>query len=339
MRSIWKGAISFGLVSIPVRLYSATEERDVSFHQVRRDDGSRIRYKRVAAADGAEVPYSEIAKGYELPSGETVVLTDEDFANLPLSTSRTIDVLEFVPPGQVDPIYFARSYYVEPDRTGIRPYVVLRDALEESGRIALVKVALRQREQLATMRVRDGVFVLSTMIWPDEVRAPEFPFLIDHIDLRPQELVMAQALIDTLSADFDPTPYTDGYRAALQAVIEAKVSGNEMVTPPGEGQPVSAAGDLVSVLTASVEAARGNRAGARSGAGTEPGAGVGGTTPDTGPMANGAGSGGDGAAGGNGAAGGDAETQPKATGGRGTRAKKVGATARSTGSASRRRSA
>ncbi|WP_239309564.1 Ku protein, partial [Frankia sp. Cj3] len=290
MRSIWKGAISFGLVSIPVRLYSATEERDVSFHQVRRDDGSRIRYKRVAAADGAEVPYSEIAKGYELPSGETVVLTDEDFANLPLSTSHTIDVLEFVPPGQVDPIYFARSYYVEPDRTGIRPYVVLRDALEESGRIALVKVALRQREQLATMRVRDGVFVLSTMIWPDEVRAPEFPFLIDHVDLRPQELIMAQALIDTLSADFDPTPYTDGYRAALQAVIEAKVSGNEMVTPPGGGQPVSAAGDLVSVLTASVAAARGNRAGARSGAGTEPGAGASGTTPDTASMAHGVGS-------------------------------------------------
>ena len=138
MRSIWKGSISFGLVTIPVRLYSATEEKDVSFHQVRRSDGSRIKYKRVAAVDGEEVPYGEIAKGYELASGETVVLTDEDFKDLPLTTSRAIDVLQFVPLEQVDPIYFAKSYYLEPEKTGNKPYVLLREALEQhDSRVAL----------------------------------------------------------------------------------------------------------------------------------------------------------------------------------------------------------
>src|SRR4051794_29865665 len=173
MRSIWKGAISFGLVTIPVKLYSATEERDVSFHQVHRDDGGRIRYKRVCQIDGEEVPYSDIAKGYELPSGEVVVLTDDAFADLPLTTSRTIDVLEFVPLEQVDPIYFAKSYYIEPDAAGAKPYVLLREALEKSGRVALVKIALRQRESLATLRVREGVFVLEMMLWPDEIREPD----------------------------------------------------------------------------------------------------------------------------------------------------------------------
>src|SRR3954468_7118653 len=154
MRSIWKGAISFGLVSIPVKLYSATEERDVSFYQVHREDGGRIRYKRVCQIDGDEVPYSDIAKGYELANGEVVVLTDEDFPPLPLTTSRAIDVLEFVPLEQVDPLYFSKSYYLEPDAAGAKPYVLLREALDRSGRVALVKVALRSRESLATLRVR-----------------------------------------------------------------------------------------------------------------------------------------------------------------------------------------
>ena len=181
MRSIWKGAISFGLVTIPVKLYSATEERDVSFHQVHREDGGRIKYKRVCTVDGEEVTYGDIAKGYDLGGGEMVVLTDDDLAGLPLTTSRTIDVLQFVPLEQVDPIYFAKSYYLEPDRTGTKPYALLRDALEESGRVALVKVALRQRETLATLRVRDGVFVLETMLWPDEVRKPDFGFLDEDV--------------------------------------------------------------------------------------------------------------------------------------------------------------
>jgi DNA end-binding protein Ku len=261
MRSIWKGAISFGLVSIPVKLYSATEERDVSFHQVHREDGGRIRYKRVCQTDGEEVPYSDIAKGYELPSGEVVVLTDEDFADLPLSTSRTIDVLEFVPLEQVDPIYFSRSYYLEPDGAGAKPYVLLREALEDSGRVALVKVALRQRESLATLRVRNGVFVLEMMLWPDEVREPEFGFLDEDIDVRQQELTMAQSLIETLSGDFEPEQYSDNYREALQALIEAKVEGKEVVQPAEPAGDTGTVVDLMAALRASVEAARSGRSG------------------------------------------------------------------------------
>ena len=268
MRSIWKGAISFGLVTIPVKLYSATEQKDVSFHQVRRSDGSRIRYKRVAQADGEEVPYGEIAKGYELSNGETVVLTDEDFADLPLTTSRAIDVLQFVPLEQVDPIFFEKTYYIEPDKAGTKPYVLLRDALEESGKVALVKVALRNRESLATLRVREGVFVLETMLWPDEVRKPDFGFLDEDVDVRPQELAMAGSLIDTLSGDFDPSQYKDSYREALQEVIEAKIAGHE-VRQPEQAQPTSGTVvDLMAALRASVEAAKAAQPAGSKGKGT-----------------------------------------------------------------------
>src|SRR4051795_9269555 len=270
MRSIWKGAISFGLVSIPVKLYSATEERDVSFHQVHREDGGRIRYKRVCQTDGEEVPFSDIAKGYELANGEVVVLTDEDFADLPLTTSRAIDVLEFVPLEQVDPMYFAKSYYLEPDAAGAKPYVLLREALEKSGRVALVKVALRQRESLATLRVRDGVFVLEMMLWPDEVRDAEFGFLDEDIDVRQQELQMAQSLIDTLSGDFHPEQYSDNYREALQSLIEAKVEGREVVQPEQPAGDTGTVVDLMAALRASVEAAKQGRGGEASAAGSAP---------------------------------------------------------------------
>lgn len=270
MRSIWKGSISFGLVTIPVKLFSATEERDVQFNQVHAEDGGRIRYKRFCEIDGKEVQYSEIAKGYQLPSGEVVVLTDDDFKDLPLATNKAIDVLEFVPLEQVDPIHFAKSYYLEPEKSGIKPYVLLREALEQSGRVALVKVALRSREQLATLRVKDNVFVLETMLWPDEIRTPDFGFLDEPVDVRPQEVSMAGALIDSLSADFDPSQYGDAYREALNEMIDAKVAGREVVQPtdaPAEGGAVV---DLMSALRASVDAAKAKRAGA-AGAGA-PGA-------------------------------------------------------------------
>ncbi|RJL33492.1 Ku protein [Bailinhaonella thermotolerans] len=259
MRSIWKGAISFGLVTIPVKLYSATEQKDVTFHQVHREDGGRIKYRRVCTIDGEEVPYSDIAKGYELATGEMVVLTDEDFEDLPLTSSRRIDVLQFSPLEQVDPIYFQKAYYLEPDGPGTKPYVLLRDALERSGKVAIVKIAIRQRESLATLRVRDGVFVVETMLWPDEVREAEFGFLDEDIDVRAQELTMAESLIDTMSGDFDPTEYHDTYREALQQVIEAKVAGKEIVQPeqPEEAGP---AVDLMAALRASVEAAKKGRA-------------------------------------------------------------------------------
>lgn len=255
-RGLWKGAISFGLVTIPVKLYSATEEKDVTFHQVRRSDGSRIKYKRVAAVDGEEVAYGDIAKGYELSSGETVVLTDEDFKDLPLTTSKAIDVLQFVPLEEVDPIYFAKSYYLEPDKAGTKPYVLLRDALEKSGKVAIVKVALRNRESLATLRVRDGVFVLETMLWPDEVRTAQFDFLEEDVEVRPQELAMAGSLIETLSGEFDPSQFTDSYREALQAVIDAKIEGREVVQPESAQPSSGTVVDLMAALRASVEAAK-----------------------------------------------------------------------------------
>jgi DNA end-binding protein Ku len=259
MRAIWKGAVSFGLVNIGVKMFAATEERDISFHQVRRSDGSRIRYKRVAEADGEEVAYADIAKGYTLPSGETVVLSDEDFADLPLASARVADVLQFVPTDQIDPIYFAKSYYLEPEPPAVKPYVLLRDALEGSGMVALVKVALRNREQLATLRVREGVIVLETMIWPDEVREASFGFLDEDVNVRPQEQAMAESLVQSMAGEFEPEQYHDDYREALQKVIDAKIEGREVVetapAAPDTGQVV----DLMAALRASVEAAKRSR--------------------------------------------------------------------------------
>jgi DNA end-binding protein Ku len=259
MRSIWKGTVSFGLVSIGVKLYTATEEKDVSFHQVRRTDGSRIRYKRVAEADGEEVAYGDIAKGYQLPNGETVVLTDEDFADLPLPTARTVDVLQFVPAEEIDPIYFAKSYYLEPEPNAVKPYVLLRDALTASETVGIVKVAIRNREQLATLRVREGVIVMETMIWPDEVREPAFPFLDQDVDLRPQERQMAESLVSSMAGDFEPEQFTDNYREALQEVIDAKIEGREVVEPEDTQPTAGKVVDLMSALRASVEAAKRGR--------------------------------------------------------------------------------
>jgi len=256
MRAIWKGAVSFGLVSIAVKLYSATEEKDIRFHQVHREDGGRIRYKRTCSICGEEVSYDEIAKGYDLGGGEMVILTDEDFAELPLTTSRAIDVLQFVPAEQIDPLLFAKAYYLEPEGQAAKPYVLLRDALAESDRVAIVKIALRQREQLATLRVHDDVLVLNTMLWPDEVRTPDFGFLDEEIETRPAELAMASSLIDSMAGSFKPEEFTDNYRAALQEVIDAKVEGREIVAPEEAEEAPAAAVDLMAALKASVERAK-----------------------------------------------------------------------------------
>ncbi len=256
MRAIWKGAVSFGLVSIAVKLYSATEEKDIRFHQVHRTDGGRIKYQRTCSIDGEAVSYDDIAKGYDIGGGEMVILTDEDFADLPLSTSRAIDVLEFVPAEQIDPMLFAKAYYLEPEGQAAKPYVLLRDALRDADRVAVVKIAIRQREQLATLRVRDDVLVLNTMLWPDEVRAPEFAFLDDDIETRPAELAMASSLIDSMAGDFQPDEFTDNYRSALQEVIDAKVEGREVVQPEEPEEAAPAAIDLMAALKASVERAK-----------------------------------------------------------------------------------
>jgi DNA end-binding protein Ku len=258
MRSIWKGSISFGLVSIAVKVYSATEEKDIAFHQVHREDGGRIKYKRICSIDGEEVPYNDIAKGFELPDGDMVVLTDDDLAELPLTSSREIDVLQFVPLDQVDPIYFNKSYYLEPDPRAAKAYVLLRDTLEKSGRVAVVKVALRRREALATLRVRAGVITLETMLWPDEIRNPEFGFLDEDVDVRPAEIAMANGLVESLSGDFNPADYTDQYRAALESVVEAKIEGRDLVPAPDttEAEASGTVVDLVAALQASIAAVK-----------------------------------------------------------------------------------
>jgi DNA end-binding protein Ku len=261
MHSMWKGAVSFGLVMIPVKLYAATEQKDIAFRQVHREDGGRIRFRRFCSIEEVEVAYEDVAKGYELPGGEIVILTEDDMADLPLPTTKSIEVVQFTPAEQLDSILFNRSYYVEPEAAGVRAYCLLRDALEDSGKIAIAQVALRQRESLAILRVRDDVLVLETLLWPDEVRVPAFGFLDDDVDVRPQELRMASSLIESMTVDFDPDEYHDSYREALQELVNAKVEGREVVQPEEEEQPSGDTSSLADALRASLAAARGGRLG------------------------------------------------------------------------------
>jgi DNA end-binding protein Ku len=260
MRAMWKGSVSFGLVSIPIQMYAATENKNVSLRQVHEADGGRIQYKRFCTIDGAEVPYAEIAKGYELPDGEMVVITDAEMAELPLSSQRTIDVLEFVPLESIDPIQYDRTYYLEPQKNAVKPYIVLRDALHKSSQVAVAKVAVRQRESMAVLRVHADVLVMTTMLWPDEVREPDFPFLRDDPpQIRPQELTMAGSLIDSLAEPvFEPDKYHDHYREALEEMIEAKVAGDETTKPAAVTAKADVV-DLMAALQASVDAAKKSR--------------------------------------------------------------------------------
>ena len=257
-RSIWKGAISFGLVTIPVKLFSATEEKDVSFRQVHPADGGRIKYKRVCEVCGEEVPYGEIAKGYELPDGRMVILEDADFEQLPLTTTKSVEVVQFVAEDEVDPTYFNKTYFLQADGPGNKPYVLLRDALIKSKRAALVKVALRSREALALVRPVDGVLRLHTMLWPDELRDGSFAAPPADVTVSDAEVTMAQSFIDALAGDFDPEEYTDSYRVALEEVIESKLNGTEVAEPEAPAQEAEVV-DLVAALRASVEAAKKRR--------------------------------------------------------------------------------
>jgi DNA end-binding protein Ku len=259
MRAMWKGSVSFGLVTIPVKLYAATEQHDVSFRQVRATDGARVRYKRVAETDGEEVPYADIRKGYELPSGQMMIIDEQDLANLPLPSKRVVDVVEFVPLGEIDPIYFNKSYYLEPEKQGLKPYALLRDALKHGEMVAVVKVAISNREQLATLRVKGDVLVLSTMLWPDEIREPDFAFLDEDVAVRPQELAMAESLINSMATSFDPTHFRDEFHDALNDMLQAKAAGSHIVTAPST-QAGPAVIDLMSALRASVDQAKAARA-------------------------------------------------------------------------------
>jgi DNA end-binding protein Ku len=258
MRAMWKGAVSFGLVNVPVKMYTATTSHDISFHQVHRTDGGRIRYRRVCDVCGEQVSYDDIAKGYESEDGQLVILTDEDLAELPVASSREIGVEKFVPSEQIDPMWMEKSYYLEPEKSGAKPYALLREALREADRMALVTISIRQRSTMAVLRVRDDVIVLQTLLWPDEIRKPDFGSLDGDETARPQELAMAASLVESLSGDYDPDEFDDEYRDEMQALVDTKLSGGETAPAP---QPREAEGsgevvDLLSALQRSVERAR-----------------------------------------------------------------------------------
>ena len=255
MRAIWKGAVSFGLVSVPVKLYSATESKDISFRQVHAKDGGRIKYQRTCSLDGEEVEYADIAKGYETEDGEMVILTDEDMEQLPANSSREISVEKFVPSDQIDPMLFEKSYYLEPEKSGAKPYALLREALEAADRMALVTVSLRNRTSLAVLRVRDDVIVMQTMMWPDEIREADFAST-DTAEAKPAEVKMAKMLVETLAGDFDPSEFEDDYREAVEAMVKAKIEGGEVKSTPAAKKSSGEVVDLLAALQRSVDAAK-----------------------------------------------------------------------------------
>ena len=254
MRAIWKGAVSFGLVSVPVKLYAATESHDVSFRQVHAKDGGRIKYQRVCSIDGEEVAYADIAKGYETEDGEMVILTDDDMEGLPSTSSREIAVEKFVPSDQIDPMLFEKSYYLEPEKSGTKPYALLRQALLDADRMAVVTVALRQRTTIAVLRVKDDVIVLQTMMWPDEVRTPDFS--VETGEVKDAEVKMAHMLVETLAGDFDASEFEDDYAEAVETLVKTKIEGGEIKRTPTSTKSSGEVVDLLAALQRSVDAAK-----------------------------------------------------------------------------------
>src|SRR6476620_10358093 len=222
MRAIWKGALTFGLVNVPVKVYSATEDHDVSLHQVHNKDGGRIRYQRICEIDGEVVPFQDIDKAYD-DGDKTVVLTKDDLASLPAERSREIDVVEFVPSEQVDPLTFDRAYYLEPDSASPKAYVLLRKTLEQTDRTAIVRFSRRQKTRLAALRVRGDVLVLQTLLWADEVREAAFPALDEPVRISAKELELSASLVESFASGFDPEQFTDEYQAEFLTLIEAKL--------------------------------------------------------------------------------------------------------------------
>lgn len=274
MRSIWKGAVTFGLVNVPVKVYSATEDHDVSLHQVHNADGGRIRYQRICELDGEIVPFSDIDRAYD--NGEqTVILTKSDLDALPAERSREIEVVEFVPNTQIDPILLDKPYYLEPDSKSPKAYLLLRETLERSDRTAIVRFTLRQKTRLAALRVRGDVLVLQTLLWADEVREPSFASLTDAEPVSEKELELSAALVETYAADFDPAGFTDEYQTQLRTLIDAKLERGDAVDTEETFGPRGETGgaeviDLMDALRASVErsrAARTDKAGDEAAAG------------------------------------------------------------------------
>jgi DNA end-binding protein Ku len=260
MRSMWKGTVTFGLVAIPVRLFAATQDQSLSFHQVHIPDGSRIQHRRFCAAEDSEVPYDEIGKGYETADGQMVVLTDEDLAELPLPSAHTVQVLAFVPIESVDPIHFDRTYFLEPEKSAVKPFVMLRDAMSKAGQVAVTKIAIRQRESLALLRVYRDDIVVETMLWPEQVRSPDFDFLrADPPQVSAKEMKMAAQLIEAMSEPvFDADAYRDEYQKALKELVRTKIEGGDTTTPRAAATTDSEVTSLLDALSNSIEASRGS---------------------------------------------------------------------------------
>ena len=271
MRAVWKGAVTFGLVNVPVKLYSATEDHDVSLHQVHAADGGRIRYQRVCEIDGEVVPYQDIDKAYD--DGErTVVITDADLKSLPAERSREIEVVEFVPSEQIDPIMLDRSYFLEPDSASSKAYVLLRETLESTDRTAIVRMSLRQKSRLAALRVRGDVLVVQTLLWSDEVRAADFSSLDEAVKISPKELDLSKQLVDSLVNDFEPEQYVDEYQQELRTLIAAKLEQGDAIDTAatfGEQPEEEKGGEVIDLM----EALRQSIASKREGGGKESGLG------------------------------------------------------------------
>jgi DNA end-binding protein Ku len=253
-RAMWKGAISFGLVTIPVAVYPATEEKTLRFNQLHDEDMGRIRYKRVCEKDGEIVDFDHIVKGYEYEKDRYVVLEDEDFDAVPVESSRAIDIQQFVDLEEIDPMMYKKSYYLVPDETGAKAYSLLREAMSQDNKVGIAKVSFRDKEHLAALRFKGDAFVLETMYWPDEIRAAEFDGVDVDQKVRSQELEMARQLIANLTSDWDPSEFTDQYREALLKIVEAKINGEEIEVV--EAEPAAKVVDLMEALKASVAAAK-----------------------------------------------------------------------------------
>ncbi|MBI2887221.1 MAG: Ku protein [Chloroflexi bacterium] len=256
-RPIWKGAISFGMVSIPIRLYTATEDKDVGFNLLHKQCHTRIRQQRYCPSDEKVIEWGDVVRGFEYAKDQYVVLEEADFQKVPVASARTIEITSFVGLADVDPQYYERSYYLEPEELGKKPYVLLRRALEATQRVAVAKVSIRQKEQLCLLRPKSGALLMHTMFYPDEIRAQSELALPDEtVTISDRELQMAHSLVEMLTAAFDPTQYKDAYREALLSLIEQKVQGAAISQPPApQGKVV----DLMAALRASLEEAKKER--------------------------------------------------------------------------------
>lgn len=265
MRTLWKGAISFGLVNIPVSLYVATERKDVSFHLLHRECMTPIQYRKYCPRCEKELKGEEIVRGYEYQKGSYVVINDEDLERIPLENTKTIDILDFVDMAQVDPIYFDRTYYLEPAAGGEKAYTLLIEAMKATAKFALARVIIRSKHTLAALRTKDQYLLMETLFFPDEIRQPQsLNSGLDKSRLHDNEVKMAVSLVDNLSTDFNPGKYQNEYRLALWEIIEAKIAGQEIFTPKPAPEPGKVV-DLMEALKASIQLAEKSRAPGKKG--------------------------------------------------------------------------